>query len=558
MRVMKENGCYTLTIPLLFAKILTEGSGKDKINWCAGEKIRESAGKNRFEGGKQLGDRLLALWYQMSLKRKLYVIIGSVGIIMAASIFINLKVVYIFINDVSIIMDDNLACYKFQESLENESGRFAQLLANDTAENQAAYRLACLETREYLNSLPYDYDKIGEERYGITWNIINGYRTYEKQREKVAAMRPSESGYIKELYKTYSMQKYLDSYGTRLTKVVLMSGNDYYEIQIPVLKRMPYILVAISVVAFFVLLILLRFITGSIVETVVQLATASGKIEKNDFSTPDVRWDGRDEIGQLVSAFNKMKHATQDYVTATEEKRVIEEKLYRHELERAELEKRFSMAQLQLIKSQLNPHFLFNTLNMITRMAQMEEAPVTEEMLVAISSLLRYSLRTSNAFEPLEQELKVIRDYMYIQKMRFGDRIHWEIHCSEDLYQEEVPVFMLQPLVENAVIHGISEKETGGSIFIRIEKRGELLWISVEDTGKGMDQETLAAIRKAVETKGTGLGIGLGNIYRRISYYYEYGKVTIDSRENCKTVVEIEFGRRRDKMDHVSVDDSGR
>ena len=505
-----------------------------------------------------MGDRLLALWYQMSLKRKLYVIIGSVGIIMAASIFINLKVAYIFINDVSIIMDDNLACYKFQESMENERGLFLQLLANNTLENREAYRQGCQETKAFLNSLPYDYDKIGEERYGITWNIINSYVTYEEQREKVVEMSQNDPNYIRELYKTYNMQKYLDLYGTRLTKVVLMGGNDYYEVQIPVLKRMPYILVAISIIAFFVLMILLRFITGSIVKTVVQLATVSGKIEKNDFSSPDVHWDGRDEIGQLVSAFNKMKHATRDYITATEEKRQMEEKLYRQELERTELEKRFSMAQLQLIKSQLNPHFLFNTLNMITRMAQMEEAPVTEEMLVAISSLLRYSLRTSNAFEPLEQELKVVKDYMYIQKMRFGDRIQWNINCSTDLFQQEVPVFMLQPLVENAVIHGIQEKENGGSIDIQIEKRKELLWISVADTGKGMDTETLAAIRNAIETKGTGLGIGLGNIYRRISYYYEYGKVTIDSGENRGTVVQIEFGRRRDMMDHVSVNDSGR
>jgi len=505
-----------------------------------------------------VGDQLLALWYQMSLKRKMYVIIVSVGIIMAASIFINLKVAYIFINDVSIIMDDNLACYKFQESMENESGCFARLLANNSPENEEAYRRACQETKTYINSLPYDYDKIGEKRYGITWNIINCYGTYEEQREKVVAMSQTDPGYIKELYKTYSMQKYLDIYGTRLTKVVLMGGNDYYEIQIPVLKRMPYILVAISIVAFLVLLILLRFITGSIVKTVVQLATVSGKIEKNDFSSPDVLWDGRDEIGQLVSAFNKMKHATKDYFTANEEKRMMEEMLHRQELERADLENRFSMAQLQLIKSQLNPHFLFNTLNMITRMAQMEEAPVTEEMLVAISNLLRYSLRTSNAFEPLEQELKVVKDYMYIQQMRFGNRIQWKIYCSKSLYQEEVPVFLLQPLVENAVIHGISEKESGGSIDISIKRRGELLWISVADTGKGMPPEKLAAIRKAAETKGTGLGIGLGNIYRRISSYYEYGKVTIDSSEKSGTKVQIEFGRRREKMDHVSVDDSGR
>lgn len=492
-----------------------------------------------------MGNRLLTLWYQMTLKKKLYVIIGSVGMIMGASIFINLKVVYIFVDGARVIMDDNLACYKFQDSMENERELFARLLSNNTPENQSAYQLACQETKNYLNDLPYDYEKIGESRFGVTWNIINGYETYEKQREKVVSMSSGDANYIKELYKTYNMQKYLELYANRLTKIVLMAGNDYYQVQISALQQMPYLLVVISLTAFVVLVIILRFFTGSIVKTMMQLATVSEKIERNDFSSPDVRWDGSDEIGHLVSAFNKMKSSTENYVIATEEKRQVEEKLYRHELERAELEKRFSMAQLQLIKSQLNPHFLFNTLNMMTRMAQMEEAPVTEEMLVAVGNLLRYSLRTSNAFEPLEQELKVVRDYMYIQQMRFKDRLQWDITCDSTLYREEVPVFLLQPLVENAVIHGISEKEMGGSIHIKIEKSGENLWISVADTGKGMEPEKLAAIRNAMETKGTGLGIGLGNIYRRISAYYEYGKVTINSSENTGTVVEIEFGQKK-------------
>lgn len=126
------------------------------------------------------------------------------------------------------------------------------------------------------------------------------------------------------------------------------------------------------------------------------------------------------------------------------------------------VEQRFSFAQLQLLKSQLNPHFLFNTLNMITLMAQLEEAPVSEEMLVAMSNLLRYSLRTTEPFAPLNQELKIVEDYMYIQKKRFGERVSWDIDCNIKTDQIEVPVFLLQPLVENAVIHGISRKENGG------------------------------------------------------------------------------------------------
>ena len=169
-----------------------------------------------------------------------------------------------------------------------------------------------------------------------------------------------------------------------------------------------------------------------------------------------MEWAGSDGIGELVSAFNEMNHATQDDVYTVEEKRVMEERLYEQELEKANLEQRFSLAQLQLIKSQLNPHFLFNTLNMITRMSQMEEAPVTEEMLVAMSNLLRYSLRTTEAFTPLNQELKVVDDYMYIQKKRFGDRVLWSVDCRTQTDLIEIPVFLIQPLVENAIVHGLS------------------------------------------------------------------------------------------------------
>lgn len=250
-------------------------------------------------------------------------------------------------------------------------------------------------------------------------------------------------------------------------------------------------------------------------------------------------------IGQLVSAFNKMKHSTQDYVYTLEEKRKIEERLYEQELEKANLEQRFSLAQLQLIKSQLNPHFLFNTLNMITRMSQMEEAPVTEEMLVALSNLLRYSLRTTEAFTPLNQELKVVEDYMYIQKKRFGERIHWGIECNIDTSQIEIPVFLIQPLVENAIVHGISSKENGGSIHIYICLEDNLLQIIVEDNGIGMNQERLDQIREAIQSRGKGLGIGLGNIHRRLAAYYECGEVVVDSCQDKGTTVKMVFGERK-------------
>lgn len=237
-----------------------------------------------------------------------------------------------------------------------------------------------------------------------------------------------------------------------------------------------------------------------------------------------------------------LKHANKDYMGTMAE---MQERLYRQELEKAQLEQKFSLAQLQLLKSQLNPHFLFNTLNMITRMSQLEEAQVTEEMLIALSNLLRYSLRTTEPFAPLEQEIKVVEDYMYIQKKRFGERVQWKITCRVDAVTEEIPVFLLQPLVENAVIHGISVKEEGGCIYIRISRREEALYIEVEDTGIGMQPERLKEIQDAIRDRGSGLGIGLGNIYRRITAYYEGGKVSVDSVYGKGTVISMVLGKRK-------------
>ena len=492
-----------------------------------------------------MGRSGLPHWHEFSLKRKLYVVMVSVTLFMAVAILINVKVSYVFIDDVRQLMDDNLSSYKFQESFGNEVEAFTELVRDWSTENERNYREACEETQRNLDALPYNYHQIGEDRYAITWNIMNGYEVYSRQREKTVSLKVSDADYIAELYKTYRMQDYLKSYANRLTKEVLNGGNDYYQNRVYLLKQMPYILTLISVAALGVLFLLLRAMMGRIIRVVLALAAVSAGIEKNDFSVPDVEWQGSDEIGQLVSAFNKMKHATQDYVYTLEEKRVIEERLHEQELEKANLEQRFSLAQLQLIKSQLNPHFLFNTLNMITRMSQMEEAPVTEEMLVAMSNLLRYSLRTTAAFTPLNQELKVVEDYMYIQKKRFGERVQWETRCSIETDLIEIPVFLIQPLVENAIVHGISSKENGGSICIDIGLKDDLLQITVEDNGIGMSEERLAEIREAIQSRGKGLGIGLGNIHRRLAAYYECGEVIVDSRLNEGTTVRMIFGERK-------------
>ena len=115
---------------------------------------------------------------------------------------------------------------------------------------------------------------------------------------------------------------------------------------------------------------------------------------------------------------------------ALEEKRKTLDLLHEEELGKLETEKRLEMIKLELLKSQINPHFLFNTLNVISGMAKLEEAETTEKMFLALSSLFRYNLKTPEQSVPLAKELKVVADYMYLQQMRFGERIRYELNCK--------------------------------------------------------------------------------------------------------------------------------
>ena len=272
----------------------------------------------------------------------------------------------------------------------------------------------------------------------------------------------------------------------------------------------------------------------------VMLAHNTRKIAKNDFSGRDVEVANKDEMGELVYAFNKMKHATEGYINTLKENNEMAELLHREEMEKIEMEKRLDAARLELLKSQINPHFLFNTLNLIACMAKLEEASTTERMITSMSNLFRYNLKTSEQIVPLEQELKVVQDYMYIQQMRFGSRIRYENSIEVDAKAVLIPAFTLQPVVENAIIHGLSKKEQGGKVFLRVWKREGILIISVADSGLGMSGEKCEDLREALKEHSTArVGIGLGNIYKRIHTMYRGGHVKLYSSEGHGTVVQL-------------------
>ena len=212
--------------------------------------------------------------------------------------------------------------------------------------------------------------------------------------------------------------------------------------------------------------------------------------------------------------------------------------MHEEELEKLETEKRLEMTKLELLKSQINPHFLFNTLNVIGGMASLEEAETTEKMIRALSALFRYNLKNQDTEVCLSQELKIMEDYMYLQQMRFGDRITYRKDCSVDADKVIVPAFTFQPLVEN-----------GGTVRVHIWQKDGFTFITIGDNGLGMDEAALMHLRGELEKEDGKTGIGLGNIFRRIRAMYQDGNVEIYSKKDVGTVVKIQI-RHKEVGEH--------
>lgn len=491
---------------------------------------------------KKLHDK----WISLTIKKKIGVFTGVVFLIISLSVIFDVWVVEFSLNDFRKILEENAKSSDFVDAIEAESHWFEIYIKNPNEENRIEMESAFEGTKRSVARLNYDYTSMSNIRYAKTWSIKNGYENYIQQRDYVLTMGEENQDYIGELYKVYDMQDYLQDYARSLMRFTLEDGNDVYTQKVKSLRRVPIVVLAIGVMLFGAMVSLAQVMNKTLILPIMNLVRASKKIASNDFFIEDVAIENQDEMGELVKAFNKMKYATGEYITALEERRKTLDLLHTEELEKIEVEKLLETTNLELLKNQLNPHFLFNTLNVIAGMAKLEDAKTTEKMIKALSTIFRYNLKTPQNEVAIGQELQVVKDYMYLQQMRFGSRISYTIDCKVDIDLVMVPTFSFQPLVENAIIHGVSKKEEGGRVCIRIWMEGENVIISVADTGVGMTEEELENLKTACMYGVTGkVGIGLGNIYKRVHGIYCGGQVEIFSKKNAGTVVKLVIPQKK-------------
>ncbi|WP_342477637.1 histidine kinase [Paenibacillus sp. FSL H7-0350] len=250
----------------------------------------------------------------------------------------------------------------------------------------------------------------------------------------------------------------------------------------------------------------------SITVPVRKLVEMAKHIAKGDLGIkPELQWHKEDELGLLSKAIQQM--SADLGVLIEKDKKSLEMQRIVKELE------------LQALQSQINPHFLFNTLNVLSKLAFLEGAEQTSDLTISLSNLLRYSLQKLDQPVTLQEELTHIREYAAIQQTRFRDRIGFELEADPSALPVRIPALSLQPLLENAFQHGVAKLEDGGRISLIVQRRTEGICIIVTDNGAGMTEETRLSLLRLEEDREdqevkASTGIGTRNVFRRLQLFY--------------------------------------
>lgn len=285
--------------------------------------------------------------------------------------------------------------------------------------------------------------------------------------------------------------------------------------------------------------LLALWVSGGITKPIKLLSKAAKEISKGNLSGEDIKITTKDELKPLTETFNLMRSNLNQLVLEIKQK--------------SELNQLLKELELRSLQNQMNPHFLFNTLNVVSKMAYLEGAEQTKRLIESVATILRYNLSDFNHTSTLGEEVQIVKEYFFIQQTRFGERIQFISEIEEDALSAEVPCLILQPLIENAFIHGVESYEKNGKIHLYIARRNKQIIVEIIDNGVGMDDQTkqklmsymnernsIDSIESNKEKSPVSTGIGVKNVIRRLQLFYQRNaQVEIESELNKGTTFRL-------------------
>ncbi len=285
-------------------------------------------------------------------------------------------------------------------------------------------------------------------------------------------------------------------------------------------RRVLYIMVAIGLVSLAVTALVAALISVHISRPINTLRGIMAEIEGGELDTP-VQIDGQREIVELSASFAQMVNQIRELMT-----RLVTE----------QREKR--KTELRALQNQINPHFLYNTLDSIVWLAEHGRSEDVVTSVVALAKFFRISISKGDTFIPVAHEIEHVENYLTIQKTRYVDKFAYRIAVAPEIFELKVMKLILQPLVENAIYHGMGDET--GLIEIRGGRRAERVYFEVENSGYGLTEEKIREMEEMMRGVRPGSSVGLRNVYQRLKLYYgEEAEVKVSSVIDESTTITL-------------------
>lgn len=339
--------------------------------------------------------------------------------------------------------------------------------------------------------------------------------------QTVQAKRGRNVERYKALYKEGSrLYQYIESYIYRLNNLRFHINSENYQMLLHIMGVMESLsLLVIITVCLICLFIAALFIRGMI-GPLTALSVAANEVADGNF---DVEFPeaADDEVGIVTNAFRQMIGSIREYI---EKQRVSMENEAMMKERELSMEAHLKDAQLKYLQAQINPHFLFNCLNAGAQLAAMEDAGRTEIFVSKMADFFRYNVKKMQEEANLYEEIEAVDNYIYILNVRFAGDICYVKEIAPDVENIRVPSMILQPVVENAVTHGIRSCMDDARICLHVEREEQTLCVRISDNGAGMTEaqirEALSGTLRQTRGEGDSTGIGLDNVMNRLKLYY--------------------------------------
>lgn len=334
--------------------------------------------------------------------------------------------------------------------------------------------------------------------------------------------------------KTVNCYNMLTSQLLELNKLMLEENTSYYQDNYIRSKRSIEVSVILFIVLSAVILLFLYFTITTVTAPLSEISDVAMRVSKRDFDVPLFNNEQKNEIGNICRAFDRMIVSIREYIDTIWEKARTEAELKEKEMEMQAL---YTDAQLRALQNQINPHFLFNTLNTGVQLSMMEGADKTCYFLEQVADFFRYNIQNQKETATIDEELGLIDNFVYIMKVRFGNRLIFTKSIPECQFTEVIPVMSLQPLVENCIKYSLKNEQ--GIVELKVQPEEKFVVISVSDNGCGMSDEIKQSVLNAVKEDITKLpqelleeqnakeanmekhnGTGLINVFLRLKMYF--------------------------------------